>query len=104
MKMRLLKDLLEPSAIRNLHRAMKTEDRRHSFDRCTIGAQDCKRQPVDAHAIPKCTLRLIARNSKVYATDSKSTGNTYFISRTKTNRAAKHRPILDGQVGMPGTR
>lgn len=70
MKMPLLKDLLEPSAIRNLHRAMKTEDRRHSFDKCTIGAQDCKRQPVDAHAIPKCTLRLIARNSKVYATDS----------------------------------
>ena len=53
--------------LRNLTRALRDQDEDSSFDRCNVSNYNCKQPTIDAHALPRTALKLIARDNKVYS-------------------------------------
>ena len=58
---------IDREGLRNLTRALRDQDEDSSFDRCNVSNDNCKRPTIDAHALPRTALKLIARDNKVYS-------------------------------------
>ena len=58
------------TGMRNLSNALREQDDSSLFDRCTVGSHRCRQPAINAHAIPRSALKLIARNNKIYATNA----------------------------------
>ena len=58
---------IDPVGLRNLTRALRDQDNDPSFDRCNVSSDPCQQSSIEAHAVPRVALRLIARDKKVYS-------------------------------------
>lgn len=50
--------------MRNLSRSLSAMDAERSFDRCSVGREECKEPSIKAHCIPRTALNLIANDEK----------------------------------------
>ena len=50
--------------MRDLSRSLSVIDAERSFDRCSVGSEECKQPSIKAHCIPKTALNLIANDEK----------------------------------------